>query len=104
MANKHGGYRPGSGRKPGETTAAKRDLMAMAMDLGEDALAALKEIANDRSAPPAARVSAATAILDRGFGKPSQALNIGGQGNNPLVTRIVIEAAAHDDGDDPAPA
>ncbi len=33
----------------------------------------------DKKAPSAARVSAATAILDRGWGKPGQAVEIGGE-------------------------
>ncbi len=32
----------------------------------------------DTKAPPAARIGAATAILDRGYGKPGQAVNVSG--------------------------
>ena len=40
----------------------------------ESALNVLAGIMNQYEAPPAARVSAATALLDRGWGKPSQAI------------------------------
>lgn len=102
MANGHGGPRPGSGRKTGETTKAKLDLIGMAKAHAEGALKTLVEIAKDVAAPPASRVSAAVAILDRGYGKPTQAIQHGNPDGSPLVTRIVIEAATNDNGNDPA--
>jgi len=44
----------------------------------------------DEDEPAAARVSAANALLDRGYGKPSQVL--GGDTDNPLtlITRIEL--------------
>lgn len=38
----------------------------------DDALAVLVEVMADPAAPHAARVAAANAILDRGYGKPTQ--------------------------------
>ncbi|WP_152485850.1 hypothetical protein [Euryhalocaulis caribicus] len=58
---------------------AKRQLSAMAKDHAEAALETLVSIARDGGAPAAARVSASTAILDRAYGKPVQALNLGGE-------------------------
>jgi uncharacterized protein (UPF0147 family) len=40
------------------------------------ALATLAGICADTGAPPAARVAAANALLDRGHGKPHQALEV----------------------------
>jgi hypothetical protein len=37
----------------------------------------LKRIAADTKAPPAAQVAAAVALLDRGWGRPRQALELG---------------------------
>ena len=48
----------------------------------EDAMRALVEICNDKTAPPAARVSAAGHILDRGYGKPAQ--EIISEGSGPI--------------------
>ena len=41
------------------------------------AIATLKRIAANKKAPPAAQVSAAIALLDRSWGRPHQALEVG---------------------------
>ena len=69
----HGGVRPGAGRKKGEVSQAKRELAEMAKGHAEMALATLADIAQNSSSD-AAKVSAVNALLDRGYGKPSQAL------------------------------
>jgi hypothetical protein len=51
---------------------AKRDLMSRARDIGDKALAALEAVLDDPHASSPARVSAAVAVLDRGYGKPPQ--------------------------------
>lgn len=68
----HGGKREGAGRKPGQTTAAKRDLIEMAKEHGHSAVAVLAEIMNNKAEAVSARVSAAVALLDRGYGRPTQ--------------------------------
>ena len=78
-----GGARPGSGRKLGKVSKAKRELAAMAKEHAEAALLTLVEIAAGDGAT-SARVSAATAILDRAYGKPPQALEHSAQGE-PLM-------------------
>ena len=70
-----GGYRLGAGRKKGMVSEAKRELDQMAKEHAEAALRTLVDIATGDGAA-AARVSAATAILDRAYGKPSQALDL----------------------------
>lgn len=76
MANGHGGKRQGAGRKPGSksraTKQAKATLSKLAQALAPEALETLAEIMKDVEAPAAARVSAANAILDRGYGRPVQ--------------------------------
>jgi hypothetical protein len=47
----------------------------MARALTPEAIQALGEIMRDKSAPAAARVSPATAILDRAYGKPAQTVH-----------------------------
>lgn len=94
-----GGARPGAGRKPGKVSQAKRELAAMAKDHAEAALLVLVNIANSVKAPAAARVSAASAILDRGYGKPMQAVEVDGSlAMSPMPT--VIEFVAPDAGED----
>lgn len=85
----HGGKRPGAGRKPGAVSRAKRDLAEMAKGHAEQALAVLAEIMVSGESD-AARVSAANAILDRGFGKPIQGLQHGQDPDNPLPASISL--------------
>lgn len=68
----HGGKRAGAGRKPGAVSKAKRALAEKAKDHAEDALKVLVEIMTGGESETA-RISAANAILDRGYGKPFQA-------------------------------
>ena len=70
MANGHGGKRKGAGRKPGAVTMAKRMLADEAKEFSTEMLQTLVGIAKDKDAPHSARVSAASAVLDRGHGKP----------------------------------
>lgn len=96
-----GGKRPGAGRKPGTVTSAKRALADLAKDHAEAAMKTLVEIAKDKQAPHAARVSAATAILDRGYGKPAQAMTVGNPDGTPMGPSIIqIVAAGGVDGSD----
>lgn len=74
MTTGHGGKRPGAGRKPGKVGKAKKELQDMAKDHAKEALETLRKIMTNDQEPAAARVSAANAILDRGYGKPPQAL------------------------------
>lgn len=87
-----GGKRQGAGRKPGKVGQAKRQLMDMAKDHAEAALKTLADIAEDNEAPHSARVSAATAILDRAYGRPPQSMTVGnpdGSAFAPSVIQIV---------------
>ena len=83
----HGGKRAGAGRKTGAVTKAKRDLADLAKDQAEAALQVLVDIAL-KGESEAARVSAANAILDRGYGKASQSIEHSGKGGKPIEQRI----------------
>lgn len=73
-----GGKRPGAGRKKGSRNKATDEqlgsLTKMAQSHAPLALRTLVSIAQGGESE-AARVSAANAILDRGYGKPPQALD-----------------------------
>lgn len=69
----HGGKRAGAGRKPGAVSKAKRALAEKAKDHADDALKVLVDVMNNTDESGSVRVSAANAILDRGYGKPFQA-------------------------------
>lgn len=61
------------GRPPGQMTVVKRALADLAKGYAEDAFDTLRDICMNGESE-AARVSAAVAILDRAYGKPSQVL------------------------------
>ena len=74
-----------SERAESERTAAARGargkslnerMHRSALDSLEESFAEqLREVATSKDAPPSARVSAAVALLDRGYGKPPQAID-----------------------------
>jgi hypothetical protein len=72
---------PGRPKKKAEekaTAIAKKaiaDVKAAAKECTEDAIKTLKSVMKDESKPAAARVGAAIAILDRGWGKPQQQID-----------------------------
>jgi len=74
MASKRGGFRPGAGRKPGSKpppAEAKRSLSELARELTDEAIETLRSVMRSGQSE-AARVAAANAVLDRGYGKPPQ--------------------------------
>ena len=91
-----GGARPGAGRKPGKVSAAKKIIGEMAQVHAEAALGTLVQIAASGESE-AARVAAANAILDRGYGKPPQALQHSGAVKIEKVVREIVDPAPHTD-------
>ena len=72
-------FRPGqSGNSPATIEARRifQDVADAARERTQDAIDTLSAIMKDPKAPAAARVSAAQAILDRGYGKPAQAIEV----------------------------
>lgn len=65
-------YRAGTSGNPSGRPAGRSDLARYMRTHTRDACDALLEIARDRDAPAGARVLAASAILDRGWGKPAK--------------------------------
>ncbi len=51
---------------------AKAEIRSLARSHTEAAIKVLAGVMNQKKTPPAARVSAAVALLDRGWGKPTQ--------------------------------
>ena len=87
------GSKPGErrgGRQKGQPNNATKTLRELAREYTPEALDALAQIMRQGESE-AARVSAANAILDRGYGKPSQVL-AGDEDGNPakLIHEILI--------------
>lgn len=79
------GFRPGQSGNPGGRPKALREVMDLARAKTEAAVETLAGIMADGSAPPAARVSAAIALLDRGWGRPVQGLHHSGAEGGKLT-------------------
>ena len=85
-----GGKRPGAGRPKGVKSTVKVRgpvdkhvaLSELAREHTADALKTLVDICKDKETPAAARVSAASALLDRGYGKPRQEVEHSGEVNS----------------------
>ncbi len=73
---KNGGARPGAGRPKGAKSATTLEIEAAAKSFALNALNALNLIAQ-KGKSESARVAAAVALLDRGFGRPKQAVEVG---------------------------
>ena len=74
---------PGKGRpfpkgvsgNPGGRPKVLGDVQELAREQSPQAIDTLAEIMSNEKAPPAARVAAANALLDRGYGKPTQPIS-----------------------------
>ncbi len=75
----HGGKRVGAGRRVGSknraTVEARATLEELARQYTDIALNTLRDAAAN-SESDSAKVAAATALLDRGYGKPHQSTNV----------------------------
>ncbi len=77
MANGHGGRRQGAGRRLGSkdraTREAKATLSELAREHSDEAIRTLHDVMV-KGESESARIAAAGALLDRGYGRPSQAV------------------------------
>ena len=66
----------GRPKRPATVEAHKiiADVKAASREMTPKALATLEQVMDDPKAPPAARVGAATAVLDRAWGRPTQSI------------------------------
>jgi Family of unknown function (DUF5681) len=67
-------FRKGQSGNPAGRPKQDFDLVALARSFSEDAINLLASIAADETAPAMARVKAASALLDRAYGRPRQAV------------------------------
>lgn len=74
-----GGKREGAGRPKGRRNKITADIKALAQVYAPSAIKTLAEIMTGAEQPPAARVAAAKELIDRGYGKAVQAIDV----NNP---------------------
>jgi hypothetical protein len=65
-------FQKGSSGNPGGRPKKDKTIQELARTHCPEALKTLASIMKDSDAPPAARVTASTAMLDRGYGRPPQ--------------------------------
>lgn len=81
-------FAPGQSGNPSGRSKEVLRVIHLAQEHGPAAIAALAAIMNDQGAAPASRVTAAQALLDRGFGKPKQEIQATGSLSIAVVTGI----------------
>lgn len=91
--NNHGGRREGAGRPRGAPNKSNATLRDIARGYTQEAIDALVSILANEDEPAAARVSAANALLDRGYGKAATVIN-GDDDGGPVVTMIKLVGVA----------
>lgn len=64
------------GRKKGALNKSTADIKAIAAEHGQEAVNTLVELMKSEDVPPPARVAAAKELLDRGYGKSTQAVDV----------------------------
>jgi uncharacterized protein DUF5681 len=75
MPGKGRPFEKGKSGNPGGRPKVLGDVQELARQQSPDAINTLGDIMRDDKAPPAARVAAANALLDRGYGKPTQPIS-----------------------------
>ena len=75
MRGKGRPFKPGQSGNPGGRPRVLRDVQELAREKSPEAIETLSNIMHDTKAPSAARVAAANALLDRGYGKPTQPIS-----------------------------
>lgn len=74
----------------------EREVRALARQWTVEALEALVEIMRDTAQPGSVRVSAITYLLDRGWGRPRQAVEISGEGGIGAIRVELVDARGTD--------
>lgn len=73
-------FKPGQSGNPGGLPKGVGEVKKLARQWAPQAIETLATIMQDSGATPSARVAAATTLLDRGFGKPLQQVEVGQAG------------------------
>lgn len=68
-------WQKGQSGNPGGRPREVSDLRELARDHTEGAIRTIISVMNDSNATASARIAAAVALLDRGYGKPVQQVN-----------------------------
>jgi Family of unknown function (DUF5681) len=81
-------FQKGKSGNPGGRPKVVAEVKELARAHTAEAIHTLVSIMTNPKSPPAARVSAANALLDRGYGKPPQPQHITGENAPVYVARL----------------
>ena len=81
------------GRPKGVPNKITADVKALAQVYCSDAIDTLAKIMSDSEVPPAARVSAAKELIDRGYGKAIQPTELSGKDGAPFAYEFIVKRA-----------
>lgn len=76
---------------PGSRPKDETGLRVLARGKACEAINTLVKIMKSPQSPAAARVSAACALLDRGWGRPTQMTEIAGKDGGPIETKSTVK-------------
>lgn len=79
-------FKPGRSGNPGGRPKILKDVRKLAQSNCAQAVRVLVKIMNADEVDVKARIAAANAVLDRGVGKPTQALELSGKDGGPIKT------------------
>ena len=79
-----GAWKPGQSGNPNGRPKADKPIRDAAREHADEAIKALVGVLKDTEAPASAKVAAATALLDRAYGRPTQTTELTGADGGPL--------------------
>jgi hypothetical protein len=82
-------FKKGVSGNPGGKPRVLKNVQDLARQYTVPAIEALAEIVRNKKAPPAARVAAANVLLDRGYGRAPQSLEVSGNTVLQIITGIM---------------
>lgn len=90
-----GGKRDGAGRPAGAVNKIAADVRALAQEYGKEAIIELATLMTT-SESHAARIAAAKELLDRGYGKAIQGVELTGSDGGPVqiqrIERVIVDS------------
>ena len=83
-------FKPGQSGNPGGRPISVKGYVDKRTRHGRSEIDTLYRISHDPKAGAAARISAANSLLDRLYGKPSQAVEVSGPDGGPVELRALV--------------